>query len=193
MGCGASAVPASPAPRPPASLPVHTGVGGHPYPVAPTRAVPAPQAEGSHRAGWMVGAGVARGAGPGDRKLSSPEQTAPGRTGHDTPGQQRLRPGAPTPVARKAGGQGRLPGPGARIESRASSDGGSFNGIAAYGPGTWGPSALLQRDQSQSDKETGKTQTRTRSTRLHVRHTDTHSGDTTRETSPSLPRPESFS
>lgn len=84
-GCKASAVPASPAPRPQASLPVHTGVGGHPHPVAPTRAVPAPQAEGSHRAGWMVGAGVARGAGPGDRKLSSPERAAPGRTGHTRP------------------------------------------------------------------------------------------------------------
>lgn len=84
-GCKASAVPASPAPRPLASLPVHTGVGGHPHPVAPTRAVPAPQAEGSHRAGWMVGAEVARGAGPGDRKLSSPERAAPGRTGHTRP------------------------------------------------------------------------------------------------------------
>lgn len=58
----------------------------HPHPVAPTRVVLAPQAERPHRAGWMVGAGVAGGASPGDRKQSSPEQAAPGRTGHTRPG-----------------------------------------------------------------------------------------------------------
>ena len=72
----------------------------HPHPVAPTRVVLAPQAERPHRAGWMVGAGVARGASPGDRKQSSPEQAAPGRTGH-------TRPAVPQAWCRPHRGQGR--------------------------------------------------------------------------------------
>lgn len=124
----------------------------HPHPVAPTRVVLAPQAERPHRAGWMVGAGVAGGASPGDRKQSSPEQAAPGRTGH-------TRPAVPQAWCRPQRGQGRQaggwpPGPGACAESRASSDGGSFNGTAACSPGAWGPSAPLQRDQGKSGKET---------------------------------------
>ena len=63
---------------------------------------------------------VARGARPGDRKQSSPERAAPGRTGHTWAAVPQAWCGPHRGQGRQAGGQPL--GPGACAESRASSD-----------------------------------------------------------------------
>lgn len=84
---------------------------------------------------------------------------------------------APEDKEGKVGGdshQGLVPA--AQI-SRASSDGGEFNGRAACSPSAWGP-APLQRDQGQSSRETLKIRTPTRSTHLHICRTNTRTQET---------------
>lgn len=89
-----------------------------PHPVAPERSRPRRLRGRTEQGGWE--GRVARGARPGDRKQSSPERAAPGRTRHTWAAAPQAWCGPHRGQGRQAGGQPL--GPGACAESRASSD-----------------------------------------------------------------------